>query len=200
MRGAPAFETKRLHLPRQAGAAGAIEGYASLFGVVDLSGDLVERGAFAHSLRRRGTAIRMLFQHDPSEPIGIWTEIAEDARGLHARGTLNLAVGRAREVAALLAQGAIDGLSIGFKTVRARKTGGVRRLAEIDLWEISVVTFPMLPDARVEAQKSMRLPGPHRRRRTSSQAISPALMPGPDSGIQWTRQSRLLDGRVSARP
>lgn len=130
--------------------AGIISGYASLFGVVDLSGDLVEPGAFARSLRRRGTgAVRMLFQHDPSEPIGLWDAIVEDRHGLHARGTLNLGVVRAREIAALLAQGAIDGLSIGFKTVRARRLGGVRRIAEIDLWEISVVTFPMLPDARV---------------------------------------------------
>lgn len=128
-----------------------IEGYASLFGVVDLSNDLVEPGAFARSLRRRGTGgIRMLFQHDPAEPIGVWNEVLEDARGLFAKGTLNLSVRRAQEIAALLAQGAIDGLSIGFKTVRARRDAGVRRLAEIDLWEISVVTFPMLPTARVE--------------------------------------------------
>ncbi len=146
----PAAETKRLGGALR-GTAGVIEGYASLFGVVDLSGDLVEPGAFATSLKRRGTAqIRCLFQHDPAEPIGAWEFLREDARGLFARGRLNLAVGRAREVAAL-EQGAIDGLSIGFKTVRARRDRrvGVRRLVEIDLWEISVVTFPMLPEARV---------------------------------------------------
>jgi uncharacterized protein len=154
----PAAETKRLGGPLR-GAAGLIEGYASLFGVVDLAGDLVEPGAFTKSLARRGTAqIRCLFQHDPAEPIGAWEFLREDSRGLFARGRLNLAVGRAREVAALLEQGAIDGLSIGFKTVRARRDrrAGVRRLSEIDLWEISVVTFPMLPDARVIAPGAAR--------------------------------------------
>jgi phage head maturation protease len=84
--------------------------------------------------------------------------LREDSRGLFARGRLNLAVARAREVAALLEQGAIDGLSIGFKTVRARRDrrAGIRRLAEIDLWEISVVTFPMLPEARVMAPSAPR--------------------------------------------
>lgn len=139
---------------------GAFSGYASLFGQVDLAKDVVERGAFAASLKRRGAAgIRMLFQHDPAEPIGAWTEIREDDRGLLVRGRLALDVGRAREVLALMRSKALDGLSIGFRTVRASADAarGVRRILEADLWEISVVTFPMLPEARI-AQVKGRLP------------------------------------------
>jgi len=135
---------------------GSFSGYASLFGRVDLGKDVIERGAFARSLRDRGAKnIRMLFQHDPNEPIGVWTEIAEDARGLFVRGRLATDVGRAREVLSLMRGGALDGLSIGFRTVRAKKDvdSGVRRVLEADLWEISVVTFPMQPDARVHAVK-----------------------------------------------
>jgi HK97 family phage prohead protease len=139
-------------------ADGSFEGYASLFGKVDLGRDLVEPGAFRASLAKRGAAgIRMLFQHDPAEPIGSWIEVAEDARGLRVKGRLSLAVARGREVHALMRQGALDGLSIGFRTVRAKTDAktGVRRIAEVDLWEISIVTFPMLPEARVAAVKAV---------------------------------------------
>lgn len=138
---------------------GTFEGYASLFGKVDLGRDLVERGAFAASLQKRSAAgIRMLFQHDPNAPIGNWTEIREDARGLFVRGRLALDAARAREVHSLLKEGALDGLSIGFRTVRARTEAktGIRRILEVDLWEISVVTFPMLPEARIDAVKARR--------------------------------------------
>jgi HK97 family phage prohead protease len=139
-------------------ADGGFCGYASLFGEADLSRDVVMPGAFAKSIRARGPAgIRMLFQHDPANPIGVWKEIREDARGLFVHGRLTPEVARAREVLALMRAGAIDGLSIGFRTVRGRTDAktGVRRLLEVDLWEISVVTFPMLPSARVSAVKSL---------------------------------------------
>lgn len=140
---------------------GAFSGYASLFGKVDLAQDVVERGAFAKSLKTRGAAgIRMLYQHDPAEPIGLWEEIREDERGLFVRGRLTTGVKRAREVRELMKAGALDGLSIGFRTVRAKSDakGGVRRILEADLWEISVVTFPMQPGARVERVKGRGLP------------------------------------------
>lgn len=147
----------------EVGEEGAFSGYASLFGQVDLGKDMVERGAFARSLRQRGAGgVRMLFQHDPAQPIGTWDEIREDERGLFVRGRLALGASRAREVLDLLRQRALDGLSIGFKTVRARAEGtsGVRRILEADLWEISVVTFPMLPGARIAEVKAApgRLP------------------------------------------
>lgn len=140
-------------------ADGVFDGYASLFGKVDLGRDVVEAGAFAASLARRGAAgVRMLYQHDPAIPIGTWSEIREDARGLYVRGRLALEAPRAREVHALMREGALDGLSIGFRAVRARTDAktGIRRIIEVDLWEISVVTFPMLPEARIGAVKARR--------------------------------------------
>lgn len=138
-------------------ADGTFSGYASLFGRVDLGRDAVERGAFARSLEKRGAAgVRMLFQHDPNQPIGTWDELREDARGLLVRGRLALGVARAREVWELMRDRALDGLSIGFRTVKAKTEArtGVRRIVEADLWEISVVTFPMLPEARVDEVKA----------------------------------------------
>jgi HK97 family phage prohead protease len=143
---------------------GTFAGYASLFGRIDLGKDIVERGAFARSLQERGAAgIRMLFQHDPAEPIGAWTEIREDTRGLLVRGRLAKDVARGQEVLALMRAGALDGLSIGFRAVKARRDAatGIRHIIEADLWEISVVTFPMLPGARVETVKG-RGPRPAR--------------------------------------
>jgi HK97 family phage prohead protease len=136
---------------------GVFEGYASLFNREDLGHDVITPGAFRESLASRGAQrIKMLFQHDPAEPIGVWDEIREDTRGLYVRGRLMTAVAKAREVLALMRAGALDGLSIGFKTVKARRDAatGVRRLDKVDLWEISVVTFPMLPGARVESVKT----------------------------------------------
>ena len=137
-------------------ARGCFEGYASLFHVADLGRDMMMPGAFAQSLQRKGAAgIRMLWQHEPGTPIGTWLDIAEDPLGLRVRGQLNLAVARGRECFALLQQGAIDGLSIGFRCQRSSldRATGLRRLLQVDLWEISVVTFPMLPQARVSAVK-----------------------------------------------
>lgn len=129
-----------------------IEGYASLFWARDLNDDVTAAGAFGASLAKRGVAgIRMLGQHDSRRPIGVWDEVVEDARGLFVRGRILHATPEGRMTAALVRAGAMDGLSIGFKTVKARPdgTGRLRVLTEIDLWEVSVVTFPMLPGARI---------------------------------------------------
>ena len=135
---------------------GTVEGYASLFGEIDQARDMMMRGAFAATLSRRGIhRVPMLFQHDPSEPIGVWLELREDHRGLYARGRLIPEVARARELTSLIKAGAVDGLSIGFRTVKGNidpKTR-IRRLIAVDLWEISIVTFPLLAGARVHAVK-----------------------------------------------
>jgi HK97 family phage prohead protease len=131
-----------------------IAGYASLFGAADQGGDVVQPGAYGASLARlasAGRGVKMLWQHDPARPIGVWDEVREDGRGLHVRGRLLLEVQAAREAHVLLQAGAIDGLSIGYRTLRAEKSGGQRLLHEIELWEVSLVTFPMLPQARVQA-------------------------------------------------
>ncbi|MGB3244644.1 MAG: HK97 family phage prohead protease [Sulfitobacter sp.] len=136
-----------------------ISGYASLFGSVDQGGDVVAEGAYTASLKAVATAgrnIKMLWQHDPAQPIGIWDEVREDAKGLWVRGRILDQVVKGREAAALIAAGAIDGLSIGYRTVKATKnTKGQRLLSELELWEVSLVTFPMLPSARVGAKGDM---------------------------------------------
>ncbi|MBO0904914.1 HK97 family phage prohead protease [Jiella sp. MQZ13P-4] len=126
-------------------------GYAAIFGATDLAGDRIEPGAFAASLAaRRPEAVRMLWQHDPARPIGRWIDIAEDRTGLKVLGEFALDTAGGREAAALAAAGAVDGLSIGFRTKLARRgDGGTRRrLVTIDLWEVSLVTFPMQERAR----------------------------------------------------
>ena len=130
-----------------------LEGYASLFGLTDQGGDIVRRGAYAASLKRlaaRGDKVRMLWQHDPAKPIGVWDEIREDEKGLWVKGRLLPEIGQAREAAALIAAGAIDGLSIGYRTISdERDAKGRRLLSEVELWEVSLVTFPMLAEAKV---------------------------------------------------
>ena len=133
-----------------------ISGYASLFGRKDQGGDTVQKGAYAISLKAMkaaGRGVKMLWQHDPTQPIGVWDEVREDATGLYVRGRILTEVEKGREAAALLTAGAIDGLSIGYRTVKAERDGkGQRLLSELELWEVSLVTFPMLPEARVAAK------------------------------------------------
>jgi uncharacterized protein len=129
-----------------------IEGYASIFGSRDQGGDAVQPGAFVESLKA-GRKVKMLWQHDPLQPIGVWDEVREDAKGLWVRGRLLTDVVRGREAAVLVAAGAIDGLSIGYRTKRSARDGkGRRLLSEVELWEVSLVTFPMLVQARVGAK------------------------------------------------
>ncbi|MBX9592498.1 MAG: HK97 family phage prohead protease [Hyphomonadaceae bacterium] len=153
---APELKFTALDL-KQVETDGTFSGYASLFNTEDLGRDVVLPGAFRDSLAKRGPrGIKMLFQHRPEEPIGVWEQLKEDARGLFARGRLMLDVARARETLALMRAGALDGLSIGFRAVVGQRDArtGVRRLAKIDLWEISIVTFPLLADARVAHVKA----------------------------------------------
>ena len=146
----------RIEAPVQVGDGLVVEGYASVFGVTDNGGDVVAAGAYAGSLEdmnAKRRSVKMLWQHDPAQPIGVWDEVREDAKGLYVKGRLLPDVAKAREAAALLEAGAIDGLSIGYRTVKAKKTPkGQRLLSELELWEVSLVTFPMLPDARVGAK------------------------------------------------
>ena len=143
------------------GADATIEGYASLFGKRDHGGDVVQPGAYAASLAvlsERGISVKLLWQHDPSQPIGVWDEVREDAHGLFVKGRLLTETAKGREAAVLIEAGAIDGLSIGYRTVKAeRDAGGQRLLAELELWEVSLVTFPMLSQARVGAKAEASL-------------------------------------------
>lgn len=129
------------------GEAGVFEGYGSTFDVLDQGGDIVVRGAYQKTLANRGAkGIKLLYEHNPCEPIGIWEEMREDTTGLFCRGRLLVDdLPKAREVYALMKAGAVDGLSIGYRVVNsARDTAqGARLLQEVDLREVSVVTFPM---------------------------------------------------------
>ena len=164
-----------------------IEGYASLFGQPDGGGDRVAPGAYARSLaalKARGGRVKMLWQHDPAQPIGIWDEVREDARGLYVKGRLLAKLQRGREAMALIEAGAIDGLSIGYRTRRAHKDAqGHRVLSDLDLWEVSLVTFPMLPEARLAVDGKAAGPRSGGRSQTAT----------------WQRLSTLSRSLVAAR-
>lgn len=144
---------------RATGDDGTLEGYGSVFGVKDSYDDVIAAGAFVRSLgehKSAGTMPAMLWQHDPSEPIGVWTEMVEDAKGLKIKGRLALDTSRGKEAHALLKMGALNGLSIGFvsKQWAYDKDTDVRTLTEIDLWEVSLVTFPANGKSRITNVKS----------------------------------------------
>jgi HK97 family phage prohead protease len=165
---------------------GTFTGYGSVFNVEDGGGDIVMPGAFAASLAehaRRGTTVKLLWQHRSDEPIGVWLDIREDNHGLVCRGQIISSFDRGRQALELMRRGAIDGLSIGYECkvwewdadgeTQGSEYGpmmgpygcypsqGIRRLKEIDLWEVSVVTFPMNVDARVDTVKRGPAPSGH---------------------------------------
>ena len=146
-----AFEVKR-----EPDQDGVFEGYASVFDIVDVGMDVVSRGAFTKSIANRKP--KMLWQHDTSQIIGVWDEVREDERGLFVKGRLLKDVQKGREAMALMRVDAIDSLSIGYKTIAATEegSGAVRRLLEVDLFEVSVVTFPMLESAKITDVKSIK--------------------------------------------
>lgn len=141
------FETKIM-----AGDGGEISGIAWPFGSPDRVGDVIEKGAFGAV----ELPLPMLFGHDPNDPVGAWTAAAEDIEGLKVKGTLLVNdVARAREVHALVKAGSVKGLSVGFQTLKAvSRKGGGRTITALKLMEVSLVTFPMHPGARVTSAKS----------------------------------------------
>jgi hypothetical protein len=132
-----------------------ISGYGSVFNNVDGGGDVVMPGAFKECIGM-GRKPKMLWQHDASQPIGTWDSMREDASGLYVKGRISKRASKAAEVAALVKMGAVDGLSIGYRTQEYEMDmeAGTRKLTKLDLWEISVVTFPMNDLAGIYAMKS----------------------------------------------
>lgn len=124
-------------------------GYAAIFGRPDRGGDVVRAGAFAKALKRPSGAVPLLWQHAPARPIGRIEYLKEDRRGLRVIGRLSDGAA-GREAAALLTEGAVRGLSFGYR-VREAAGEGPRELVELELVEISLVTLPMQPRARVHA-------------------------------------------------
>jgi len=137
---------------------GTFEGYGSVFGNKDLGNDVIEAGAFAKSLKKRKPQnVKLLYQHKSDMPIGVFDEIREDDHGLVVKGRLALKTQAGAEAYELLKMGALDGLSIGFRVnpqqVSYDKRGGKRIIKEVDLMEVSLVTFPMNPQATVRSVK-----------------------------------------------
>lgn len=134
---------------------GTFSGYGSVFGVVDSYSDVVVKGAFKRTIRNNKN-IKLLWQHDTREPIGIFTTIKEDEHGLYVEGKLAMDVQRGREAFSLMKMDAVNGLSIGFSTLVEEYDAkqAVRFLKEIKLYEISVVTFPANADSLINNVKN----------------------------------------------
>jgi len=141
------------------GDDGTIEGYASVFGVLDTWDDIISPGAFAATIaahKAAGTMPAMLWQHDSDDPMGVWTEMSEDAKGLRIKGKICLETSCGKDAYALTKAGAISGLSVGFvtKAYEYDTETNIRTITEIDLWEVSLVTFPANTKARITNIKS----------------------------------------------
>lgn len=142
------------------GDTGTFEGYGSVFNITDRGGDIVAAGAFAETLAAAKTAGRlpaMLWQHRQAEPIGVYTEMEEDAIGLKVKGRLALKTARGAEAYELMKMGAISGLSIGYRVRDDSwdRVTGVRTIKKADLHELSLVTMPMNDASRVSAVKTI---------------------------------------------
>lgn len=142
---------------KQVTEEGEFEGYGSIFDNVDNGGDTIKPGAFLESLRLwPPTKVKMLYNHNPYEPIGMWTEMREDDRGLFCKGKLELEVQKGKEVHSFMKSGVLEGLSIGYRTKEYQmdREEGTRVLTKVHLREVSVVTFPMNELAGVTLVKS----------------------------------------------
>ena len=136
---------------------GIFEGYGAVFNNVDSGQDMIMPGAFAKTLKNRDAkAVKMLWMHDSEDPIGFWTSIEEDKKGLKLTGQLLLSLKKAKEVYEMMQAGIIDSLSVGYRTVKSMydEATSVRKLLELELWEVSAVTFPMNDKAKIQTVKS----------------------------------------------
>lgn len=152
--------SSQLEIKQAPDEAGVFSGYGSVFGNVDHGRDVVMRGAFTETLMKAtqtGRMPKMLWYHDVREPIGVWQEMREDDHGLFVKGKLTKGVAKADEAYALMKDGAIDGLSIGYLSLDddIDRDLGVRKLKKLDLMEVSVVTLPMNDAATVTSVKSL---------------------------------------------
>lgn len=163
---APATSVKTRYMDRpfqvkEIGKDGKFTGHGSVFGELDSYRDIVMPGAFKRSLREdfvdKKRNVPMLWQHNSWAPIGIYEEIYEDSTGLYVEGACNMEVQQGRECYALMKQGALTGLSIGYTTVTSEwdEANLTRKLIEVNLWEVSPVTFPAGDNARAQVKSLM---------------------------------------------
>lgn len=177
------------------GDQGTIAGYGAVFGNVDRGGDRILPGAFKRSLSERTP--KMVWQHDMADPIGVWTEVREDSVGLFVKGRLSMGATKGRDAHALLKDGALDGLSIGYVTKKADMNDGVRDIAEVDLFEVSPVTIQMNELARVvdvkhDAPITVRdIEGVLRTLKESKAGLSNSAIKAMASAA-WDRHERIL--------
>jgi HK97 family phage prohead protease len=150
------MEYKHLSLEFKADEEGTIEGYGAVYGNKDLGGDIVMAGAFAESLAT-GRKIKMLSQHDTHSVIGVWNELIDDGKGLRVKGRILTQIQAGKEAYELVKAGAMDGLSIGYRTTRTKDANGARMIEKADLWEVSLVTFPMNEMSRIDAVKAAEM-------------------------------------------
>lgn len=156
------MQTKYLTTPfqvKELGANGMIAGYASVFNEIDAQNDVVAKGAFSKSLEKykfSKSSPAMLWMHDTAEPIGVWTQLKEDKHGLHVEGKLAIKTQNGADAYELLKIGAITGLSIGYSTIKSTRDSKtkIRTLTEVELFEVSLVTFPANVLARIHTVKT----------------------------------------------
>jgi len=139
---------------------GVIEGYGNVFDVKDHALDITMKGAFTKSLQSiklNGKTLPLLYQHKADEPIGVFTELSEDQHGLKVKAQINLDTQKGREVLSLIKQKAISGLSIGYRTIREEWDSKQKAnlLHELEVHEISAVTFPCNEHSRIDRVKSL---------------------------------------------
>lgn len=150
------MEYKHIDLEWKADDQGVIEGYGSFYGNKDQGGDIVVKGAFSDSLAS-GRKVKMLSQHDPYAVIGVWDEMTDDDKGLRVKGRILTSIQAGKDAYELVKAGAIDGLSIGYRTVKTKAQSGARLIEKADLWEVSLVTFPMNEMTRIDAVKAAEM-------------------------------------------
>lgn len=156
---------------------GQFEGRLSVYGIQDSMGDIVERGAFRKTISENKGEVVLLWQHDTRSPIGVLS-LSDDEDALRVKGRLSLGAPQARTAYALLRDGVVKGLSIGFETVKADVgEDGIRRLRELKLWEGSLVTFAANPAARVDSVKNKEVEA----LRAEVEALRAAIALAPDA-------------------
>jgi hypothetical protein len=151
------LELKNFKFEIKAKDNGTFEGYGSVFGNIDSHKDIVEPGAFKKTLKEAGDRVKFLWQHDPWQPIGKPTDMAEDSKGLHVKGVI-APTQLGKDALILMKEGILDELSIGYNTVKEEwdNNTGIRRIKEVKLWEISLVTFASNPLATVTNVKNLQ--------------------------------------------
>lgn len=173
---------------------GVIEGYGAIFGSVDQGGDVIVKGAFDKTLAGRVAPVAMLKHHDPQQIVGTWSDIKADKTGLRCKGQLLTTTDCGEEALEEVKAGALSGLSIGYRTVKSEAgPNGTRLLTELELWEISLVTFPMHERARIDSLKAADLTERDFERKLTqdagfSRSVARALMAGGMKAVQAAKR------------